>query len=519
MHKRATYEVIEKIVEIGGKELLSLSTRSLIHLTIAEYGGNVVTSIVKLLLEVGGRDLLMLEENWYPIHQNGGLFQFLSSDKHRFHLPNEEILKIMNLCIDVGGRDFVQSKTKIGQTILHEFRFYDDEQFIPLVRRILHYGGMDLFKVKSQGGTILHGLARARQIHSSYLDIFQLNKEIVMIDDDRRTALHEACSNIFHGNYDEHITSTWKLEFISLLLLHGGKELAWSKDEPDGNTPLHLLPFKNLCDGENFKIAEMIIRTAGIDIIRCCNNKGKEPFTPFINYAIEFSRLKELEERFSSEKQKWNEEKRNFVEKLKAEENRGSLEVESVKEMYKESLEIIENHKGYNKRLEAEKQSLQKVIENQGYDYSLDDENEQHEAEHDIEDEEDEEDKEPESSRLVHTLSEEVEETDLIQCLKALLASKEKENDSLMQRIQSLENETSNSSRDIQVAGVDNANHNFITPTKRSRADSKEDLEIEVEDLMNQLEQEKSNHMKTMQRLKELRKALRQKKKVALCES
>ena len=88
-----------------------------------------------------------------------------------------------------------------------------------------------------------------------------------------------------------------------------------------------------------------------------------------------------------------------------------------------------------------------------------------------------------------------------------------------MQRIQSLENETSISSKDIQVAGVDNANHNFITPTKRSRADSKEDLEIEVEDLMNQLEQEKSNHMKTMQRLKESCKALRQKKKVALCES
>ena len=78
-----------------------------------------------------------------------------------------------------------------------------------------------------------------------------------------------------------------------------------------------------------------------------------------------------------------------------------------------------------------------------------------------------------------------------------------------------MENETSNSSNEIQVA-VDNANHNFITPIKQSRTDSdvvkKDDLEIEIEDLMNQLEQEKSSHIRTMQRLKELRKALRQKR-------
>ena len=81
LHKKANFEVIKKIVEIGGKELPSISTRSLLHLTIAEYGGNVVTSIVKLSLEVGGRDLLMLEEHWFPIHQNSGLFQFLNSNK------------------------------------------------------------------------------------------------------------------------------------------------------------------------------------------------------------------------------------------------------------------------------------------------------------------------------------------------------------------------------------------------------------------------------------------------------
>ncbi|GFH44439.1 predicted protein [Chaetoceros tenuissimus] len=514
MHKRANYEVIKKLVEVGGKELLSLSTRSLLHLAVVEYGGNVVTSIVKLFLEVGGRDLLMREEHWYPIHQNGGLFQFLSSDKHRFHLPDEEILNIMNLCIDVGGRDFVLNKTKIGQTILHEFRFFHDEQFIPLVGRILDYGGMDLFKVKSQGGTILHCLARARQIHSSYWDIFQFNKEIVMIDDESRTALHEACANIFHGQFDHNITATRKLEFILLLLRYGGKELAWSKDKPDGNTPLHLLPFKNLCDGENFKIAEMIIRTAGKNIIRCCNNKDKEPFTPFINHAIEFqmneqgnlSTMKDLEERFASEKKIWNEEKQSLEEKLKAEENHGHLEVESIKELYNESLEIIENYKGYNKRLEAEKQSLQKVIENQRHGNSFDNENEQHEAEHNIESEE------SESRIFDHTSSEMDQET--IERLEALLASKERENEALKHHVQSLENDTSNSSRDEQEV-VDNANHSFITPTKRSRTDSKDDLEIEMEDLMNQLEQEKSNHMRTMQRLRELRKTLRQKKEHA----
>ena len=284
-HKKMQFKIIKKLVEIGGRELLLLSTRSLLQGALVEYNGGTAIKTAQYLLEIGGKDLVMIEKSWEPsrTEEKSSILHFLSYQKYdlRKTIGLDAIAKIMKTFIDLGGRDLVL-RLSGGISVLHRFLYFQHEEFIRIVRLLVNIGGMELLSNRDplysgENYSILHKLCQSETdyISDEVWKILACNKEIVMmVENDGQTALHLACK----AN---------RLDCIASLLAQGGKDLVVKQDRKK-NTALHYLPSTRKKDNAHFEIAEKILRVGGRELLECKNKSKNTPFFPFISKALEF---------------------------------------------------------------------------------------------------------------------------------------------------------------------------------------------------------------------------------------
>ena len=357
IHKKANVAIVKELLAVGGKQLVSLSTRSLLQGVILECNNEDAFEIIKCMLKVGGKDLVMVDKSWKV---NDGkavnIFEFLSIHQRLLfdhecddvHALNR-VYKIISLLITYGGKDAILQKNTYGGSILHNFPYFGHTRFIDLVERIVKVGGKELLRVQDKDGdSILHVLARCQQKVSSLYWELLANKELVMVKNAKgQTALHLACASD-------------NTSVIDLLLARGGNDLARMQDN-EGNTVLHYLKQ----DGNYFASLKLIIQAGGMNLLHCRNNKQEKPLNPFLRRALEFqpdkknlqasvtnlekenrdlkdectketSRIKELEE---IEKSKRNEihQQKEVIEKLQDDAKEKETEVNIFKAKYEKS--------------------------------------------------------------------------------------------------------------------------------------------------------------------------------------
>ena len=365
LHKHAHIQVIRDLVEVGGKDLLLMSDRSLIQGAIIEHDDAV--EIVKLFFEVGGHGLVMTERSWHHNNQDAtvtlDLFQYLNLKKNLMYKKPSyyNTAKIMNMLLNAGKKDLVMKKNEKRQSILHQFKYFDMSTFVPIVQQIKTIAGNELLSSKvDNGDTVLHTLARFYPQNNSkvfvsleYWETLACDKDLVMIQNtDGKTALHEACENS-------------EINAIKVLVKTGGKELVWKRDKV-GNTALHLLSFRvsREKDADNFQALKHIVEAGGMEILHALNNREKKPMSPFFIEALEFefdeenkrAKVKALEEKAELDKKA----KQNIEEELKAVTKKNEdLEWKWInrKKKQRSDKELEEVVKSLKKKLKAQKKS------------------------------------------------------------------------------------------------------------------------------------------------------------------
>ncbi|GFH44436.1 predicted protein [Chaetoceros tenuissimus] len=267
----------------------------------------------------------------------------------------------MKMLLDAGKKDLVMKKNEKGQSILHQFKYFDMASFVPIVERIKTIGGNEILSSKNNNGeTILHTLARYNpQLNSKifvsleYWETLACDKDLVMMEnEDGKTALHVACENS-------------EINAIKALVKTGGRELVWKRDNV-GNTALHLLSFRvsREKDADNFQALKHMVEAGGMELLHSLNNKEKKPMTPFFIEALEF----EFDEENKRAKVKALEEKAELVNKAKqdleeelekVQKKNEDLEWKWInrKKKQRSDKELEETVKSLKKKLKAQKKS------------------------------------------------------------------------------------------------------------------------------------------------------------------
>ncbi|GFH44457.1 hypothetical protein CTEN210_00931 [Chaetoceros tenuissimus] len=306
----------------------------------------------------------------------------------------------------------IKDNRQDGHSILFDFAYYEHKEFVPVVKRILDIGGLELLSLTNikdaSAKTILHLLPSRPNVHVEMYDVLANCRDAVMLlDQNKKTPLHAACENS-------------RLCCVDVFLKHGGRDLTWKRDS-QGNTPLHLLPVRRV---QSFEIFEKIVKVGGLALICFKNKANREPFAPFGSFFREalffqISKLKEsiettnrgndddelmthlkiknefmkreiheLKIQVAREKNRVKDavkfqfyrveekaiakmigefqvEKERLRHQISSEKSQGQLEIETIKSMYNESLEVIEKTKDEIMRLEGLLESQKK--DNDGY--------------------------------------------------------------------------------------------------------------------------------------------------------
>ena len=334
--------IVKELLTAGGKQLVSLSTRSLLQGAILECNNEDAFEIMKCMLKVGGKDLVMVDKSWkvddgkavnifefLSIHQRL-LFDYECDDVHALN----RVHKIIDLLITYGDKDAILQKNTSGGSILHNFPYFGHTRFIDLVEHIVKVGGMEFLRVQDKDGdSILHVLARSQKKVSSLYWKLLAKKELVMDQNSKgQTALHLACEN----------NETFA---IDLLLAQGGKDLAKMQDN-EGNTALHYLKQ----NGGNFKGLKLILQAGGMDLLHCRNNKQEKAFNnnQFLIQAIEFQPDKKKLQASVAKLQKEN----NGMDDLKHKHEKDTSQIKKLKEIEKSRRIEIDELKARIKKLQ-----------------------------------------------------------------------------------------------------------------------------------------------------------------------
>ncbi|GFH44433.1 hypothetical protein CTEN210_00907 [Chaetoceros tenuissimus] len=489
IHKKANKEIVQELVAAGGKNLISLSKRSLLQGAILECNNQDAFEIMKLMLRVGGKDLIMVDKSWkVDDKKTVNIFEFLSiyqrllfdhecDDDHALN----RVYKIMDLLIKHGGKDAILQKNTSGGSILHYFPYFGHARFIDIVERIVKIGGMELLCVQDKhGDSILHVLAKCQQKVSSFYWELLIKKELVMVQNNKgQTALHLAYAN----------NATFG---IDVMLAQGGKDLAWIQDN-EGNTALHYLQQ----DGGNFASLKLIIRVGGMDILHCCNHKQKKALSPFLIQALEFQHDKK---------------------KLQASVTKYEKKVDDFKHKHAKDTSRMEELKEIEKSQRNEIHQQRKVIE------KLQDNVKEKETEVNIFKAKYENSKTNETA-----LSEQLSEMKRAEFLQSSTNKQEKENKDHNQLNASLSTENCSSSNSLTSKrsreDIDD-NYDFVSKRRRKVTFSIDyvadtgnkflqalkqeifNLKMENKDLTNDLKREKISHLKTFRRLEAARKGV-----------
>ncbi|GFH44453.1 predicted protein [Chaetoceros tenuissimus] len=100
IYKKASPWIIEQLLTVGGRDLISLSSRSLIQGAIFSYNEEDTISIINLLIKYGGRELVFVASSWRTPTRR--------SDKRDtpLHIAYElNSLACVQSLLDIGGKE------------------------------------------------------------------------------------------------------------------------------------------------------------------------------------------------------------------------------------------------------------------------------------------------------------------------------------------------------------------------------------------------------------------------------
>ena len=204
-------EVISKLIEIGGRELVMVMSNQIYGYSNALHYAcmklNISNDIVLKLIEVGGRELVMMNS-------------ILGTALHCVCKNSSLSMNIVSKLIDVGGSELVNMRNpQWGETALHE-ACKNQSVFVDVISKLVEVGGRDLVHMKDEryGFNPLH---RACQNKDASIDVVSKlievgGPELVLIENHSETALHYACSRN---------ESMSRIDIVSKLIEVGGREL------------------------------------------------------------------------------------------------------------------------------------------------------------------------------------------------------------------------------------------------------------------------------------------------------
>jgi ankyrin repeat protein len=142
MHIVSSIDIINKFIDLGGRDLIMTTDNDGRTAFDAACAGNLSINIINILIDVGGRDLVMTTSS------DGRTALYISC------YINASI-DIVNKLIDAGGRDLVMATDNNGCTALHGA--CSNSASIDIVNRLIDVGGRDLVMTTDNiGCTVLH---------------------------------------------------------------------------------------------------------------------------------------------------------------------------------------------------------------------------------------------------------------------------------------------------------------------------------------------------------------------------
>ena len=238
--KQFWLEVIEKLLEIGGEDLVlvqgDLGTSLHVLLTQENFCDEIVMAI-RLLLKVGGEKLALAQDS-----------QAGRTALHYACLRGDEFCpRIVQDLLESGGNKVLYTTAEDGITALHCCAASDMNKYtISIVDLLLKAGGkrLALMSTDGVGYTLLHTLCsrieKNEQKRSVQADVIRRlvdigGEELVLMHDTGlMTALHHFCTY-----YSTHKRINHCPNILNTLLQIGGEKLV-SKVDGNGDTALHI---------------------------------------------------------------------------------------------------------------------------------------------------------------------------------------------------------------------------------------------------------------------------------------
>ena len=230
--KRSWLEIVKKMLEVGGKDLvlMACSCGTALHMALSRAPSAETGKLVHLLLTVGGETLVLTRD---------------LCDRTALHYlcltKSEHGPEIVHQLLTIGGKKLVYMTADDGLTALHCVPFSHLDKFtVKIVDHLLEFGGETLVMMKTQGvgWTLLHILCNHITKNNKTCKILSDivcrlidtgGKRLVLdYDEELMTALHYLCKK--RGEHCPRI--------LNRLLEVGGEELL-SKIDGNGDTVLH----------------------------------------------------------------------------------------------------------------------------------------------------------------------------------------------------------------------------------------------------------------------------------------
>jgi hypothetical protein len=225
-------DVIKKLLEVGGKELVLMSGSygTALHALLSHGPSAETSKVVHLLLTVGGKTLTLIQDccGRTALHN-----LCLTGGKYG---P-----EIVHQILAIGGEKLACMTAEDGLTALHCVTSTLDQFTARIVDLLLKFGGERLVMMKTHGvgWTILHMLCsnitksmnRRKVLYDIICRLVDIggDKLVLMHDEMLMTALHHFCKK-----REKHC-----LKILNRLLKVGGEELL-SKIDGNGDTVLHI---------------------------------------------------------------------------------------------------------------------------------------------------------------------------------------------------------------------------------------------------------------------------------------
>ncbi|GFH44442.1 predicted protein [Chaetoceros tenuissimus] len=553
LHSHVSLDIIRYFLNIGGKELIVKSKRSLLQGVLLEYNKSIAVDIFQMVLEKSGKerkDIVMNMTSWNEqILENMGIFQFLNFKKNFLQdepmddkkkkdgnkkkedinkrvLTFDDMKKIMNMLLDAQEKSSILTSYGSSGSILHTFDYYDHQKFTGIVNRIVSVGGKELLSIRNdEGYNFLHYLiASNKTILKGYWHILTINKRFVTLHNkDMETALHVACR-------------LNRADCIDALLKKGEVDIIKVRDK-DGNTALHLL---SATDASALSIFQKLIAIGGKQLLDTKNYANELPLNQFEDEKVldEIS-LQQQKERINEEPVSKNSQKKAKKSAKKSAKERLQADYNSLKKNFDEQkiyiamledakqkdMKELKKAKADYKSLEDAKQKDVKELKEAKADYKslqrnfdeqkiyiamLEDKNQKDEALFSESAEKvkqlEEENAKPHRSLIGCTSASEkhIETTPNRKRPRNELDCNECNARSPKSPFRKFTSKVSSMFHRQEENDIEVIDHQYETESKVLRAQISS-LQSENEDLLNQLEEEKTNHTKTLQRLKDAR--------------